>query len=170
MAGSLYDQEARNRPHKPSGGNSGSATISSYQLFDTSALTWSGTTTNLPAVREGHTATKLANGNVLVTGGQSGTTTLNTTLLFNAASGSGGWASAGAMTSARSSHTATSLPMSAIAAGKVLVAGGSSGTSALGASELWDGTITWTASSALPAAVQGHAAGPSATWRLGYSP
>jgi alpha-tubulin suppressor-like RCC1 family protein len=140
------------------GGNSGGTTsLTSVQLFDGSSWT---TTTALPSTREGQTATVLANGNVLVTGGKSGSSTLNTTLVFTIpASGSAAtWTSAGTMTSARSAHTASLLPPTIASNGQVLVAGGSNGTSSLGTAELWNGTSTWTATTALPAAVQGHTA------------
>src|SRR5262252_4989685 len=142
------------------GGNSGGTTsLTSVQLFDTSALTWS-TTTALPSAREGQTATALANGNVLVTGGKSGTATLATTLLFTIPSSgtAATWPSAGTMTSMRSAHTATLLATGVLNNGSLLVAGGSNGTSTVATAELWNGTSTWTATTALPAAVQAHTA------------
>jgi hypothetical protein len=138
------------------GGNSGSASVSNVQLFDGTS-TWSSLTA-LSSTREGQTATALVNGNVLVTGGKSGSTVLNTTQLFNAASGSGSWASAGTMTTARQLHAATLLPAGIVENGQVLLAGGNNGTSTLGTAELWNGTTTWTATSALPTAVQGETA------------
>ena len=139
------------------GGNStGTTSLSTVQIFNgTTAFT---TITALPATREGQTATLLANGNVLVTGGRSGTGTLNTTSLFNPSSGNGSWAPAGTLTAARQAHTATLLPASIVANGQVLLAGGSSGSASLASAELWNGTTTWTATTALPAAVQGHTA------------
>jgi RHS repeat-associated protein len=145
------------------GGNSGGTTsLTTVQLFDPSTATWS-TTTALPSAREGHTATALAaaTGNVLVTGGVSGTgAPLATTLVFTIPTSgtSATWASAGSMTSGRSGHTATLLSTAVLANGQLLVAGGSNGTSALATAELWNGTTTWTATTALPAAVQGHTA------------
>ena len=105
------------------GGNSGGTTsVSTVQLFDgTSAWT---TLTALSSPREGHTATALSNGNLLVTGGRNGSSTLATTLLFNAASGSGSWASAGNLGTARQAHTASLFPTSIVTNGRVLVAGG----------------------------------------------
>ena len=139
------------------GGNSGGTTsLTSVQLFDgTSAWT---TLTALSSSREGHTATALTNGNVLVTGGRSGSTTLASTLLFNAASGSGSWASAGTMTIARQNHTATRLSNAVLAGGQVLAVGGTNGGNPLASAELWNGTTTWTATSVPPAAVQRHTA------------
>ena len=138
------------------GGNSGSASVSNVQLFDGTS-TWSSLTA-LSSTREGQTATALVNGNVLITGGKSGSTILNTTQLFNAASGSGSWSSAGTMTTARQLHTATLLAAGIVENGQVLLVGGNNGTSTLGTAELWNGTTTWTATSALPSAVQGETA------------
>src|SRR5581483_5857041 len=107
---------------------------------------------------EGHAATALSNGNVLVTGGRNGSTTLSTTLLFNAASGSGSFASAGTMTTARQAHTATLLPSTVVKNGQVLVVGGSNGTSVLSSAELWNGTSTWTGTTAMSSPIQGQTA------------
>ena len=134
------------------GGDSGTASVANVQLFDGTS-SWNSLTA-LSATREGHTATALANGNVLIAGGKSGTTTLNTTQLFNAASGSGSWASAGTLTSARQLHAAVLLPSSLVENGQVLLVGGNNGTSTLATAELWNGTTTWTATTALPTAVQ----------------
>jgi len=139
------------------GGNSGTASLTSVQLFDgTSAWT---TLTALSSPCEGQTATGLANGNVLITGGRNGTTTLNTAQLFTVFTGSGSWGSVASMSTARSAHTATLLSTNVVGPGQVLVAGGSSGTSALGSTEVWDGT-NWSFVTALPssATVQGHTA------------
>jgi len=139
------------------GGDSGGGTsVANVQLFDGTS-TWSSLTA-LSSAREGHTATALSNGNVLVTGGVNGTTVLNTTLLFNAATGSGSFASAGNLTGARQAHTATLLPSTLVKNGQVLVAGGSNGTASQSTAELWNGTATWTATTALPAARQGQTA------------
>ncbi len=138
------------------GGNSGTASVGNVQLFDGTS-TWSSLTA-LSSTREGHTATALVNGNVLITGGKSGSTILNTTQLFNAASGSGSWASAGTMVAARQLHTATLLPAGIVENGQVLLTGGNNSSGTLSTTELWNGTSTWTATTALPAAVQGQTA------------
>jgi len=138
------------------GGNSGTASVGNVQLFDGTS-TWSSLTA-LSSTREGHAATALVNGNVLITGGKSGSTILNTTQLFNAASGSGSWASAGTMVAARQLHTSTLLPAGIVANGQVLLIGGNNSTGTLGSAELWNGTSTWTATTALSAAVQGQTA------------
>ena len=138
------------------GGNGGSGTLSSVFLFDPTSSSFN-TMTSLSTPREGHTATTLANGNILITGGKNGSTVLATAQLFNPSSSVGTWSSAGTMTAARVGQTATLLP-AGTTAGQLLVAGGSNGTSTLGTAELWNGTSTWTATAALPSAVQGQTA------------
>ncbi len=124
------------------GGDSGSVSVGNVQLFDGTS-TWSSLTA-LSSTREGHTATALVNGNVLITGGKTVTTTtttiLNTTQLFNIASGSGSWSSAGTMAAARQLHTATLLPAGIVANGQVLLTGGNNSSGTLGSAELWNST------------------------------
>ena len=74
--------------------------------------------------RAAHTATLLANGTVLITGGYNGPADLPTAELYDPATGT--FSSTGAMTIRRLWHTATLL-----ANGKVLVAGGSDDLGAL---------------------------------------
>src|SRR4029079_11402392 len=62
------------------------------------------------------------------------------------------------LTGARQAHTATLLPSTLVKNGQVLVAGGSNGTASQSTAELWNGTATWTATTALPAARQGQTA------------
>jgi RHS repeat-associated protein len=140
------------------GGNNGTATVSGVYLFDPAQNAFS-TQTSLPSAREGHTVTVLANGNLLVTGGKSGTTTLATTALFTIpATGTGTWSSAGTMTAARQAHSATLIPSAIVSSGQVLLVGGSSGSATLTSAELWNGTTTWSATTALLSAQQGHTA------------
>jgi len=139
------------------GGNNGSGTLSAVYLFDPAQSAFS-TLASMPAAREGHTATVLANGNILVAGGKNGTTTLATAALFNPSSGPGTWTTTGSMTSPRQGHTATLIASTIVANGQVLVAGGSNGTSTLGSAELFNGVSTWTSTSALVAPCQNHTA------------
>ncbi len=139
------------------GGNNGSATVATVFLFDPVQSAFS-TLQSIPSAREGHTATTLANGNILVTGGKSGSTALATTILFNPSFSMGSWTSAGNMTTARLGQTATLLQSGIVSNGQVLVAGGSNGSSTLSSTELWNGTSTWTATSAMLAPVQGQTA------------
>src|SRR5262249_32815572 len=138
------------------GGNSGSGSVQNVQLFDGTS-SWSSLTV-LSSAREGHTATALANGNVLVAGGLNGSTPLNTSLLFNASAGSGSWSSAGTLQSARQLHAAILLPSTIVENGQVLLVGGKNTGSALNTAELWNGTTTWTATSTLPAPIQSETA------------
>ncbi len=138
------------------GGNTGGTTSTAVvQLF--SGTTWTSTgIAQLAAAREGHTASLLANGNILLTGGKAGATLQNTTLLFNAATAPGTWASAGTMNATHAGHTATVLSTSVLSSGQVLVAGGAPTTT--NSAELWNGTTTWTATTALPSVIAGHTA------------
>ncbi len=141
------------------GGNStGTTSLTSVQLFDGTSA-WS-TSTALPSAREGHTATPVSSGRLLITGGRSGSTTLNTALLFvPPASGTAAtWTSTGNLTAARQSHAATLLATGSSSTAQVLVTGGSSGSASLASAETWNGTA-WTATSpAMAAPVQGHTA------------
>ena len=88
-----------------------------YELLAQASGTWT-TTGNLNTGRLGHTATLLANGQVLVAGGETSTgTILASAELYNPATGK--WTVTGSMANARTSHTATLLPD-----GEVLVVGG----------------------------------------------
>jgi RHS repeat-associated protein len=139
------------------GGNSGSSTQASVQLFDgTSAWT---TLTSLASARQEHTATLLTDGRLLVAGGKNGSnTTLNTALLFNPASGSGSWASAGTMTSRRHGQSATLLSTAVVANGQVLLAGGWDGNITVNSAELFTAPSTWAATNSVPAPVKYHTA------------
>jgi len=113
--------------------------------------TWAATG-SLNTARSGNTATRLANGQVLVSGGQSsGGATLASAELYNPASGK--WTVTGSMANARSNHTATLLPN-----GEVLVAGGQDGTGSLASAEIYNpSTGQWSAtgSMTLPRSGQG---------------
>jgi hypothetical protein len=80
--------------------------------------------------RAAHTATLLANGKVLITGGFNSTDVLATAELFDPATGT--FTATGTMTSVRFSHTATLLANGPAATnGKVLITGGSNNLAAL---------------------------------------
>jgi N-acetylneuraminic acid mutarotase/S-adenosylmethionine hydrolase len=101
-----------------------------------------------------HTATLLANGKVLVTGGYSDPgRVLSTTDLYDPASNT--WSAAGSMRTPRAGHTATLL-----ANGKVLVTGGSDSTfTDLSSAELYDpASNTWSAAAAMSAPRYQHTA------------
>jgi hypothetical protein len=98
-------------------------------------------TGSMNAARESHTATLLANGNVLVTGGDNYTDGfLASAELYNPATGR--WTFTGSMTTARVSHDAVLLQN-----GQVLVAGGYHDSNCcLASAELYNqATGTWTA-------------------------
>jgi uncharacterized protein YjdB len=93
--------------------------------------------------RNGHTATLLSSGKVLVTGGSSSSGTLATAEVYDLATNA--WSPAGSMASARKGHTATLLP-----SGQVLVMGGSNGNGPLATMELYDPTSnTWSPAGAM---------------------
>src|SRR5712691_6901153 len=100
--------------------------------------TWTGTG-SMSGGRAVHTATLLANGEVLVAGGFTGTVT-GTAELYDPSAGT--WSATGSMSAAREGHTATLL-----SGGKVLVAGGlTTGVGATATAELYDPSSgTWTA-------------------------
>ncbi len=98
--------------------------------------------------RDGHTATLLSSGLVLVAGGSNGVAPLATAELYDPASGT--WTSTGSMNTPRFGHTATLLD-----SGQVLVVGGYSAThyESLVSAELYDpatGTWSYTASMDTP--------------------
>jgi hypothetical protein len=94
----------------------------------------------------------LPNGKVLVAGGSTGATKLNSAELYDPAAGA--WTVIANLNTARGTHTATLL-----ANGKVLVAGGFGSGGALNSAELYDPAAgTWTATANLNTARGGHKA------------
>jgi WD40 repeat protein len=98
--------------------------------------------------RAAHTATLLASGKVLISGGFNSTHNLATAELFDPATGT--FTPTGDMTASRFSHTATLLAHGPAATnGKVLIAGGSNDSGDLATAELFDpATGTFTATGA----------------------
>ena len=158
------------------GGNNGGSTnvsVNTAQVFN-GTTTWTAAGT-LAATRESHTATALANGNVLIAGGKTvasggGTTFPQTTQVFNAASGAGSWNStsaSGSTVSRRIGHTATLLPTGCRQRRQGDTAGGRvvRRVDTLDTVEVWDGATSWTPAPSLSTsvptaltAVKGHAA------------
>ena len=127
------------------------------ELYNPNSGTWTNTS-SMSVMHSGGSLTLLANGQVLVAGGDinpSGTVTTNGAEIYNPTTGT--WTNTGRMTVARSAHSATLLP-----SGKVLVAGGSGATygSLLASSELYDpATGTWVAvANSMHAARESHSA------------
>jgi hypothetical protein len=91
-------------------------THASAEIYDPVANTWSPAAA-MSAPRSGHTATRLADGTVLVVGGVNASGALATAERYDPATNS--WSSAGTLTAPRDGHTATILLN-----GQVLVIGG----------------------------------------------
>lgn len=81
--------------------------------------------------RDYHTATLLASGKVLITGGYTVTGASNSVELYDAAAGT--WTTMAGMITGRALHSATALPD-----GRVIIAGGSVGNLPSAASEIYD--------------------------------
>jgi N-acetylneuraminic acid mutarotase len=121
--------------------------LSSAQLFDPVSGVWIRAG-SMGAARSGHTATLLADGNLLVVGGGTGYCEI-----YSAANNS--WSGTAGLASGRTRHSATLL-----ATGKVLVTGGRDGAGVPTLeSYLFDPALgTWAAAASLPSERIGHTA------------
>ena len=85
----------------------------------------------MTTARQGHTASLLSNGQVLVAGGNNGSSSLSSAELYNGTS----WSATTAMPAAVQAHTASTL-----ASGIILIAGGVNGSTTTSAARLYDVT------------------------------
>jgi hypothetical protein len=131
----------------------GTAITGSAELYDPAAGTWS-LTGSLTTARSGHTATLLANGKILVSGGHAsgaGGATASAELYDPVA---GTWSPTGDLSSPRYDRPATLLPN-----GKVLVAGGYGPGGDTATAELYDPVAgTWSSTGNLATARWFHTA------------
>jgi len=140
-------------------GQSGASGAARAALYDPATGTWTATG-NPVAPRYYDSATLLKNGKVFVAGGNtntsSSTTTINTTEMYDPATGT--WSPGPNLLSTRARHTATLLPN-----GKVLIAGGMTNyldnSTATNTTELYDpATNTITAGPSFAGNRKGHQA------------
>src|SRR6185369_6765445 len=107
---------------------------------------------SMTSERHGHTATRLADGRVLIAGGENTSGTLNQTEIYDPASAT--FSEAGNMTTARVDHSATLL-----GDGRVLLAGGQNGGASLATTEIFDpATGSFTNGPTMSVARAGHSA------------
>lgn len=123
--------------------------LASVSRFDPVTTTWA-TGVALPEARFRHTATRVANGDIIVLGGSNATGTTNTCWRFPATGNV--WANCASMSAARSGHSATLL-----SDGRIFVAGGA--TTTAGFEQIYDPTLNqWTATSVASRATVNHVA------------
>ncbi len=111
-------------------------------------------TGSMATARESHTATRLANGAVLIAGGQNTGVALASAEIFNPSTGT--WSTTGTMAAPRTQQTATLLPN-----GTVLVAGGgtTNGVNPMASAEVYDPAAgTWSATGTMTMARVQHTA------------
>ena len=135
------------------GGGTYPTSVEIYDPTDGVNGSWSDAAP-MGAGREGHTATLLRDGRVLVAGGtdQSSWSMEDTVELYDPVTDS--WSYTGSMETLRVNHTATLLPN-----GKVLVAGGRDAHGSLASAELFDpATGTWSSAGDMQAGREAHTA------------
>jgi N-acetylneuraminic acid mutarotase len=131
----------------------GTGVVSSAELYDPATNSWSAAGI-LATARYVHTATLLASGKVLVTGGYNNLSglTLSSAELYDPATN--GWSTAGTMAAPRKNQTANLLP-----SGLVLVAGGGNLTASFSSAEIYNPTSnSWSSAGALANPRAGHSA------------
>jgi hypothetical protein len=122
------------------GGWTGSATTASAELYDPATNTWTPAASMIVA-RGSHWAALLTNGKVLVAGGgNDSASALDTTELYDPATNA--WSSAGTLSVARANQGIT--PAAVLPSGKVVIAGGWTGSINSAATDIYDpATSTW---------------------------
>jgi len=133
------------------GRKSPNLTLASTERYDPATGLWTATG-SLTTARASHTATRLADGRILVAGGIGNTAYLASAEIYDP--GTGVWTPTGSMAAARFGHTATLIGT------KVLVAGGEgNGNQELASAEIFDpATGLWTSAGSMAAARAGHTA------------
>jgi N-acetylneuraminic acid mutarotase len=121
-------------------------------MYDPIENTWT-TVAQLHAYRDGHTATLLPDGKVLVTGGSGDAAVLSNSEVYDEPT-AGSWTNVASLNTARESHTATLMP-----SGKVLIAGGIGPSGYLASVEVYDPSLnTWANVASLNIARSSHTA------------
>ena len=134
-------------------GGPGDDYLASAEVYDPSTETWSSTG-SLNTPRGYHTLTTLANGTVLVSGGEGNAFPfkLNTAEIYNPATWL--WSTTGTFNTARGHHTATLL-----STGQVLVVGGITNSAVSNSAELYEpATGTWSVTASLNTPRYNHTA------------
>lgn len=144
------------------GGKDVNGTLRSAEIYDPVTGSFTATSANtggMTVARQSHTASKLPNGKVLITGGYSGSAYLATAEIFDPAGngGAGTFTATDSMDYARSDHAATP-----ISGNRVLITGGQNG-SVLNTAEIFDpagngGAGTFTATGPMSTARRLHTA------------
>lgn len=141
-------------------GGFNAAFISTAEIYNSAESAFAATTGAMSAAREGHAATLLADGRVLITGGcnnsQSGVVVCDNYVtaaeIYDPSTGT--FTQTGEMKTGRIWHTSTLLQD-----GKVLIAGGTNGTSPLASAEIYDpSTGQFTSTSNMGSARTNHTA------------
>ena len=132
-------------------GGASSVYLNTVDVYDPALGTWSAVA-SLGTVRQGHTATLLPDGRVLVAGGSGTSGRLNSAEVYDPALGT--WSGTGSLGAARGEHSATLLPD-----GQVLVAGGYNGSGPLSTAQVYDPALgTWSLTGSLGAQRYSHSA------------
>lgn len=134
-------------------GVDGTASIfyNSAEIYDPAIGTWSATGSLTTGGRALHSATRLPDGTILITGGWNGSAALSTAEVYNPAAGT--FSATGSMTTARAAHRFTML-----FDGRVLITGGfDSAGNPLASAEIYNpATGTFSATGSMAAARSRH--------------